>query len=84
MPDRLSTSTFLPLVQFEIAAHRSGIGLLRLDYLPAVPGPALTEEEASRAIISVRVALTERTCNELGEGLLELGRQLAKAKGAHN
>jgi hypothetical protein len=70
----------LPLVEYSVAAHRSGLGILRLGYLPAVPGPGLSEDEAKKSISYVDVTLTEQTCAVLGPLISELGQRLADAK----
>ena len=80
MPDQ--TNTVLPLVRYEVSAHRSGFGVLRLEYLPALPGPAMSEDEARRAMLSLSLTVTEDMCNQLAEGLRQLGLELAKAKAA--
>jgi hypothetical protein len=80
MPDQ--TNTVLPLVRYEVSAYRSGLGILRLEYLPAVPGSALSEDEARSAMLSLSVTVTENICNELAESLQQLALELAKAKAA--
>ena len=70
----------LPLVEYSVAAHRSGLGILRLGYLPAVPGPGLSEEEARKSISYVDLTLTEQVCAELGPLISELGQRLVDAK----
>ena len=74
----------LPLVEYTVAAHRNGLGLVSLGYLPAVPGEALSEEEARKAISYIHLTVTERTCDQLALLLSELRTHLADAKGARN
>ena len=73
-----------PLVGFDAWAHRSGLGILKLQYLPAVPGSALSEDEARRAILSLQVTLTESMCATLSKALGEMATELAKTKAARN
>jgi hypothetical protein len=80
MPDQ--TNTVLPLVRYEVSAYRSGLGILRLEYLPAVPGRAMSEDEARSAMLSLSLTVTENICNQLAESLRQLGLELTKAKAA--
>ena len=70
----------LPLVEYEVAVHRSGLGVLRLGYLPSVPRPNLSEDEARKSIRYIDLAVTKYACDELMALLIALNRQLANSK----
>ena len=78
------TQTMLPLVEFEVAVHRSGLGVLRLGYLPAVPGPNLSEDEARKSIRYIDLAVTKHACDELVALLTALKQQFANSKSGQN
>ena len=74
----------LPLVECSVAAYRSGLGVLTLGYLPAVPGPHVAEDEARNSITYVDLTVTEQTCDQLASLLTELREQLAATKRKHS
>ena len=78
MPDQ--TKAMRPLVESSVAVHRSGFGVLRLGYLPAVPAPGLSEDEVRASITRLDLTLTEKSCAELIEILTELNEQMTKLK----
>jgi len=47
-----------------------------------VPRPAMSEDEARRAMLSLSLTVTENICYQLAESLRQLGLELAKAKAA--
>ena len=76
--------TMLPLVEIEVAVHRSGFGIFNLGYLSAVPGPGLSEDEVRESINHINLTVTEQTCAQLVELLTELTEQMAKLKPTRN
>jgi hypothetical protein len=82
MPSQPKTT--LPLVEYSAEAYRSGLGMITLGYLPAVPGARLSEEEARKSIIYISLTVTEQTCDQLATLLIQLREQLAAAKRRRN
>jgi hypothetical protein len=78
------TDTVLPLVEYSVAAYRSGLGKVTLGYLPAVPGQNMSEDEARKSIIYINLTVTEQACDQLAALLSELSKQLADAKRRRN
>jgi len=76
--------TTLPLVEYSVAAHRSGLGILTLGYLPAIPSSRLTEDEARKSIKYIDLAVTEQACGQLAALLSELRQKLVEAKRARH
>ncbi len=72
--------TALPLVEYSVGAHRNGLGRLTLGYLPGVPGPGLSEEQARKSLRYIQLAITEQGCAELATLLTQLREHLADAK----
>ncbi len=74
----------LPLVEYSVAAHRSGLGVVTLGYLPGVPGPTLSEDQARRSITYINLTVTEQSCAQLAALLTQLRGKLAEAKRTHS
>jgi hypothetical protein len=71
----------LRVVRYEVIAHKSGLGLLVIDYLPPDADiQRLSEAQARRFTKTVRFAVTAKIASKLGEMLGELGSGLTEAR----
>jgi hypothetical protein len=66
---------------YEVIAHKSGLGSLRIQFLPIdFDLTGLTEAEAAKSFESIRFVVTDRIASEVGAKLIELGSRLLVAK----
>jgi hypothetical protein len=75
----------LKVAQFEVIAHKSGLGLMVIDYLPAdIDVRGLSEARAQSLVKTLRFAITAKTASELGEILVEVASRLSDAQRSKN
>lgn len=69
----------------EVIAHKSGLGLMVIKYLPAdLELDGLSEAQALSLVETFRFAITAKLASSFGEMLVELGSRLSDAQRSKN